>query len=76
MTGTIAAFDIKKGFGFVRLDDGSGDALVHFTEILDREPNGFRVLYPDDVVTFDVEETDRGPRAKNCRVLKRAGERS
>ena len=60
-TGTVKWFDDKKGFGFIEQDDG-GDIFVHHSSIV---MSGFRTLAEGERVSFDVEESDRGPVAKN-----------
>ena len=59
--GIVKWFSDKKGFGFIEQEDG-GDIFVHHSAI---SASGFRSLSEGDRVTFDVEEGDRGPSAKN-----------
>ena len=59
--GIVKWFSDKKGFGFIEREDG-GDVFVHHSAIIS---SGFRTLSEGDRVTFDVEEGDRGPSAKN-----------
>lgn len=59
--GTVKWFSNKKGYGFIEQEDG-GDIFVHFSSI---ETSGFKSLSQGEQVTFEVEETDRGPVAKN-----------
>jgi CspA family cold shock protein len=59
--GIVKWFNDKKGFGFIEKEEG-GDIFVHHSAI---SMPGFRTLSEGDRVTFEVEETDRGPAAKN-----------
>ncbi len=59
--GVVKWFSDKKGFGFIEQEDG-GDIFVHHTSI---DMPGFRTLSEGERVRFDIEETDRGPAAKN-----------
>ncbi len=59
--GTVKWFSDKKGYGFIEQDNGE-DIFFHFSSI---NIQGFKTLNESDRVSFDVEETDRGPKAKN-----------
>jgi CspA family cold shock protein len=63
--GTVKWFNERKGFGFISQDDG-GDIFVHYSSI---NMPGFKKLVEGDRVSFEVEEDDRGPKAKNVRKL-------
>ena len=59
--GTVKWFNAEKGFGFISREDGS-DVFVHFSAI---QGDGFKTLEEGQAVTFDVEDSDRGPQAVN-----------
>jgi len=63
--GTVKWFSEKKGFGFIEQEDGN-DLFVHHTDI---EMEGFRTLSEGERVSFNIEESDRGPKAKNVTRL-------
>lgn len=63
--GTVKWFNEKKGFGFITDGESGKDVFVHFSGI---NQDGFKTLAEGENVSFDIEETERGPQAKN--VLK------
>jgi len=59
--GVVKWFSNKKGFGFIEQEEGS-DVFVHHSSI---NMSGFKTLAEGDRVNFEVEDTDRGPSAKD-----------
>lgn len=66
MKGTVKWFNDQKGFGFITPEDGSKDLFVHHTSIL---AQGFKTLRENQQVEFDVEQSEKGPRAANVKAL-------
>jgi cold shock CspA family protein len=65
VTGKVVHFDTNRGFGFLAPDDGGSDVFLHVNDInIDEE-----LLKPGAQVEFSVEETDRGAKATNVRIL-------
>ena len=60
--GTVKWFDGEKGYGFISLDEGGEDVLVHHTGIAG---SGFKSLDEGEKVTFEVAQGSRGPQAQN-----------
>ena len=60
--GVVKWFSGKKGFGFIEREGGDGDIFVHYSSL---DMPGFKTLNEGERVQFDVEESDRGPVAKN-----------
>jgi len=63
--GIVKWFNDKKGFGFIEQEDGD-DVFVHHSAI---NMTGFKSLDEGDRVNFDVEQSNRGPAAKNVNRL-------
>ncbi len=66
LTGTVKWFNAGKGFGFIARDNGN-DVFVHFTAIADT--GGYRELQEGQRVEFSIEDSPKGPKAANVRVL-------
>ena len=63
--GTVKWFSEQKGFGFIEKDEG-GDIFVHHSAI---SMPGFKTLNEGDRVSFEVGDSDKGPRAENVTKL-------
>ena len=63
MMGTIKRLT-DKGFGFITPDGGDKDVFFHSSALVDVTFDQLRV---DDKVTFETEDSDKGPRAKDVR---------
>jgi CspA family cold shock protein len=59
--GVVKWFNANKGYGFIKREEGQ-DLFVHFSSIT---MQGYKTLVEGDKVSFEVEDTDRGPQAKN-----------
>lgn len=62
MTGTIKTLVVDKNFGFITPEDGSKDTFFHASALGDV---AFTDLKQGDKVSYDVEESEKGPRAVN-----------
>ena len=64
--GTVKWFNAEKGFGFISVDDGSGDVFVHFSAI---QSDGYRTLEENQRVEFEIARGQKGPQAEQVRVI-------
>jgi CspA family cold shock protein len=62
MKGTIKSIISEKHFGFITPEDGSKDVFFHETGLTGVQ---FAELKSGDMVSFDVEQSEKGPRAIN-----------
>ncbi len=63
--GVVKWFNNSKGFGFIE-QEGGKDVFVHHTGIAG---TGFKSLNEGDRVSFEIEDGQKGPAAKNVTVL-------
>jgi cold shock protein len=63
--GIVKWFNDRKGYGFIS-QEGGNDVFVHFSSI---EATGYKTLSEGDNVDFEIEESDRGPEAKNVKKI-------
>ena len=62
MKGTVKWFNARKGFGFIQVEKGN-DVFVHRNDLnLEIELN------ENDKVEFEIEKSDRGPKAINVKI--------
>lgn len=61
-TGTVKWFNEAKGFGFISPEGGEKDVFVHFSAI---QGGGFKTLAEGQQVSFEIEQTEKGPAASN-----------
>ena len=65
LKGTVKWFAPARGFGFITGDDGH-EYFVYYTDI---NMDGFKTLSPDQKVTFDTKDTEKGVAACNVTVI-------
>jgi CspA family cold shock protein len=66
LTGRVKWFNSQKGFGFIVPDNGRKDLFVHFSAI---QSSGYKTLKEGQKVEFEIEQTDKGDKAVNVKVI-------
>jgi len=64
-SGIVKFFNMDKGFGFIRPDDGTKDVFVHISAV---EGSGLRGLQEGQKVNFELQPDKKGPKAINLTV--------
>ncbi|MHC3437349.1 cold-shock protein [Natrialbaceae archaeon A-gly3] len=62
-TGTVDFFNETGGYGFIETDEIDDDVFFHMEDI------GGEDLEEGQEVEFEIEQADKGPRAKNLTRL-------
>ncbi len=65
-TGTVKWFSNDKGYGFITPDDSGRDLFVHHSAI---EGGGFRSLAEGAKVSYETEQSPKGPAAANVKLI-------
>ncbi len=68
MEGVVKWFNTRKGYGFIKGDDGE-DYFIHHTSL---EKGNF--IRENDRVSFEPVQMDKGKQAKNVRLLQKGSE--
>ena len=63
--GTVKWFNSGKGYGFISREGGD-DVFVHFSAI---QADGYRELQEGQRVEFSSEDSTKGPRAGDVRLI-------
>jgi CspA family cold shock protein len=63
--GRVKWFNEKKGYGFIETE-GQGDVFVHYSAI---EGSGFRSLNDGELVSFEIEQSGKGPQAVRVKKI-------
>jgi len=63
MEGKVKFFNTQKGYGFITDSESRTDYFVHATDSLDE-------IKKDDLVSFELEEGKKGPKAVEVRRKK------
>ena len=67
MKGTVKWYNARKGYGFITPEDKGDDIFVHAIAL---KGCGINKLFTGSEVTFDVDQDDKGKRAKNLKITK------
>ncbi|AZA50305.1 cold shock domain-containing protein [Chryseobacterium carnipullorum] len=59
--GTVKFFNDAKGFGFISPSNGGQDVFVHMSGLVD-------TIRENDIVTFDLQNGNKGVNAVNVKV--------
>lgn len=64
--GTVKFFNVNKGFGFIKPDDGSNDVYVHVSHV---EKAGLAVLNEGQKLSFEVTSANGKTAATNLKLV-------
>ena len=62
--GKVKFFNESKGFGFIIEETSGEDYFVHASDLIDTD-----TINTDEEVTFEIEETNRGFKATNVKLV-------
>ena len=62
MRGTVTKLKADRGYGFIRPDEGGEEVFFHRSVVAD---DGYDRLQEGQAVTYETENSPRGPRAAN-----------
>jgi cold shock CspA family protein len=72
-TGRITRWVSERGFGYVRVATDGRLAFVHHVEVAGLRDDRDHPE-PGDLLEFRVVQTEKGPRAVDARIIRRAGD--
>ena len=66
-------FNDAKGYGFIKREDKEKDVFIHFSAV---HSSGLKYLKKGEQLTFEVEDSDKGPSAVNLQKTVNEASRS
>lgn len=66
--GEVVWFSAKKGYGYIKQDNGEKDMFVHWSNIV---KEGFKTLAKGQEVEYEVGENHKGPQAINVTIIEK-----
>lgn len=69
--GEVKWFNNAKGWGFIIPEQGGDDIFVHFSSI---HGTGYKTLVPGQIVTYELEQGDKGLHATNVLITETTAE--
>ena len=63
--GTVKWYNARKGFGFVEREDSEKDVFIHASAV---KAAGLKRLEVGQKISFDIEESPKGPNAINIKA--------
>jgi len=64
MKGKVKWFNTNKGYGFIITDDNK-EYFAHWKAIVTKSPNELKTLNQNELVQFDLLQTEKGAQAIN-----------
>jgi CspA family cold shock protein len=68
MEGIVKWFNARKGYGFIKGDDGT-EYFVHYSGL-----DGGKFVRENDKVSFEPADTDKGKQAQKVKLLQKGSE--
>ena len=62
LSGEVKWFNSSKGYGFIKVENEEKDIFVHHSAV---QSSGLKYLKRGDLLTFELENSDKGPSAIN-----------
>lgn len=66
--GKVVWFNDKRGYGFIKPDNGSADMFVHYSHVV-ADAGKFKTLTAGQTVQFVIGENKNGPQAEQVIVV-------
>lgn len=69
--GVVDRYSEDKGFGYIKQDNGNEVIVERESIDIPGDVPGYKTLVPGEPVVFEIEDTFKGPKAKNVKKVTR-----